>query len=102
ALIFWSSMLDRRRGVAQASLGLFFTSIVSGALGALMAVSQSPWYRGYADLGLTPYGLTPAEDQQLAGVLMWAPGGLVHAAAALMLIAPMLRAKPRGLDAPAR
>lgn len=99
ALIFWSSMLDRRRGVAQAALGLFFTSIVSGALGALMAVSQSPWYRGYAELGMTPYGLSPAEDQQLAGVLMWAPGGMVHAAAALILIAPWLRARPGGVDA---
>ena len=64
-----------------------------------MAVSRSPWYQGYADLGLTPYGLTPAEDQQLAGVLMWVPGGLVHAVAALILIAPALRSKPGGVRA---
>jgi cytochrome c oxidase assembly factor CtaG len=99
ALVFWSSMLDRRRGVGQAVVGLFATSLVSGALGAFMAVSQSPWYQGYADLGLTPYGLTPAEDQQLAGVLMWVPGGLVHAIAALALLAPLLRSRPGGADA---
>jgi cytochrome c oxidase assembly factor CtaG len=99
ALIFWSSMLDRRQGAARAVLGLFATSLISGALGALMAISQSPWYQGYADLGLNPYGLTPAEDQQLAGVLMWAPGGLVHAIAALMLLAPLLRSRPGGIDA---
>jgi cytochrome c oxidase assembly factor CtaG len=100
ALIFWSSMLDRRQGVGRATIGLFATSLVSGALGAFMAVSQSPWYQSYADLGLTPYGLTPAEDQQLAGVLMWVPGGLVHAVAALILISPLLRANPRRADAP--
>jgi putative membrane protein len=102
ALLFWSSMLDRRRHVGQAAIGLFATSLVSGALGAFMAVSQSPWYRGYADIGLNPYGLTPAEDQQLAGVLMWVPGGMVHAIAALILLAPLLRSRPGGIHATQR
>jgi putative membrane protein len=99
ALLFWSSMLDRKRHIGQAAIGLFATSLISGALGAMMAVSQSPWYQGYADLGLNPYGLTPAEDQQLAGVLMWVPGGLVHAIAALVLMAPLLRSRPGGVHA---
>ena len=63
----------------------------SGALGALMAFSNSPWYAGYAASGLDAFGLTPAEDQQLAGVLMWVPGGLVHAGAGLALLARRLR-----------
>lgn len=100
-LMFWSAVLDRRRGVGQAALCLFVTSLVSGALGAFMAVSSSPWYAGYADLGLTPYGLTPAEDQQLAGILMWVPGGMVHAVAALALLAPLLRNRQGGADASA-
>ena len=62
---------------------------MSGALGALMAFSESPWYVGYARLGMAPFGLTPAEDQQLAGLIMWVPGGLVHAVAALALVATM-------------
>jgi cytochrome c oxidase assembly factor CtaG len=33
--------------------------------------------------GLLPGGLTAAEDQQLAGLIMWIPGGLVHFVAAL-------------------
>jgi cytochrome c oxidase assembly factor CtaG len=37
-------------------------------------------------MGMMPFGLTPAEDQQLAGLIMWVPGGLVHAAAALVLL----------------
>jgi putative membrane protein len=84
---------ERRIGV---SIGcLFFTATVSGALGALMAFSSSPWYAGYAASGLTPYGLTPAEDQQLAGLLMWIPGGLVHAVVGLTLFARRL-ASDRG------
>jgi putative membrane protein len=95
ALAFWTGVLDehrlrRRPGVAIACL--FVTALTAGALGALMALSASPWYAAYAALGLTPEGLTPAEDQQLAGLLMWIPGGLVHTAAALLISLRVLRA----------
>ena len=92
ALLFWWAMLcDRgahRLGVAIGCL--FFTAVISGALGALMAFSSSPWYAGYAASGLDAFGLTPAEDQQLAGLLMWVPGGMVHAGAGLALLARRL------------
>lgn len=92
ALLFWWAMLcgrgEHRLGLAIGCL--FFTAIVSGALGALMAFSSSPWYAGYAASGLDAFGLTPAEDQQLAGLLMWVPGGLVHAGAGLALLARRL------------
>lgn len=97
ALLFWSAMLhgrERGAGYGPATLCLFATSVVSGALGAFMALSQSPWYAGCAAIGLAPFGLTPTEDQQLAGLLMWIPGGLVHALAALALIAKTLRSGP--------
>ena len=99
ALLFWWAMLhDRGRGGRMvASLCLFATSMVGGGLGALMALSNSPWYAPYAALGLTPEGLTPAEDQQLAGLIMWIPGGLWHLAAALLFLARALRdAVPSG------
>jgi putative membrane protein len=104
ALLFWTAMLGRRgqrsgqvgaRGVA--ALCLFATSVVSGALGALMAVSESPWYEGYARLGLAPFDLTPLEDQQLAGLLMWVPGGLVHALAALVVVRTLM-VTPRDVE----
>ncbi|GAB6196702.1 PQQ-dependent catabolism-associated beta-propeller protein [Lysobacter xanthus] len=97
ALLFWWAMLHGpRRGRGLVVGCLFFTATASGALGALMAFSESPWYAGYAALGLDAFGLSPAEDQQLAGVLMWVPGGLVHAAAGVALLA-------RGLvDTPGR
>lgn len=104
ALFFWTAMLGRRGGGSSnraargvAALCLFATSIISGALGALMAFAQSPWYPAYARLGMAPFGLTPAEDQQLAGLIMWVPGGLVHAAAALFLVRGLLvEPSPRG------
>jgi putative membrane protein len=89
ALLFWWAMAHGRageRGYGLAALCLFATSLGGGALGALMALSTSPWYAGYAAMGMSPIGLTPAEDQQLAGLLMWVPGGLVHAGAALVLL----------------
>jgi cytochrome c oxidase assembly factor CtaG len=91
ALLFWTAMLDRTTPRGVAALCLFFTSLISGGLGALMAFSQSPWYAGYARLGMSPLGLTPVEDQQAAGLIMWVPGGLVHAAAALLIIRAALR-----------
>ena len=87
SLAFWTAMLDERRtnyGLAAALL--FATSLVEGALGALMALSASPWYSAYAAMGLSGIGLAPATDQQLAGLIMWIPGGLVHGGAALGLI----------------
>jgi putative membrane protein len=90
ALLFWHALLRRpQSGVAVSCL--FVTALLSGALGALMAFSASPWYARYAALGMTPYGLTPAEDQQLAGLLMWIPGGALHAVVALFLLQRILR-----------
>ena len=56
------------------------TSLIGGALGALMSLSSSPWYADYAAMGMTGIGLDPVDDQRLAGLIMWIPGGAVHAA----------------------
>ena len=95
ALLFWWAMAHGRAGRAgygTVALCLFLTTIVGGALGALMAFSGSPWYAPYAALGMTPAGLSPAEDQQLAGLIMWIPGGVFHAAAALWFVYHWLKA----------
>lgn len=91
ALLFWTAMFRRATPRGTAALCLFATSLVTGALGALMAFSASPWYARYVALGLAPFGLSPAEDQQLAGLLMWIPGGMVHAGVALAIVHAMLR-----------
>ena len=57
-----------------------------------MAFSGSPRYARYAAMGVTGIGLDPVTDQHLAGLLMWIPGGLVHAVAALILLYRWLKA----------
>ena len=62
----------------------FATLMHSGLLGALITMAHYPlyaWYRGRTDL----WGLSPLEDQQLAGLLMWVPMGVVYLAACLVL-----------------
>jgi cytochrome c oxidase assembly factor CtaG len=87
SLLFWVAMLNPRRGGYLLSAAcLFLTSLVEGALGALMSLSSSPWYSAYAAMGLSGIGLDPTTDQQLAGLVMWIPGGLVHGTAALVLL----------------
>jgi cytochrome c oxidase assembly factor CtaG len=87
SLLFWTAMLRPRRGGFPLSAAcLFLTSLIEGALGALMALSQSPWYSAYAAMGVSGIGLDPTTDQQLAGLVMWIPGGVVHGAAALWLL----------------
>ena len=98
ALAFWWAMLARRNdpGGNMVSAGcLFITSMIGGGLGALMAISGSPWYSAYAAMGMTPFGLSPAEDQQLAGVIMWVPGGLFHLGAAMVFLGRALTVSPR-------
>jgi putative membrane protein len=96
ALLFWwsinnASSLERRHAVA--GLFLFFTSIHSGLLGALMAFAESPWYSRYVAMGMSGVGgLTPLEDQQIAGLIMWVPGGAVHAVAALIYLSRWFKA----------
>ena len=88
SLIFWWAMLhprERGSGYGVSAACLFATSLIGGALGALMSFSVSPWYAQYAAMGMTGVGLDPVDDQRLAGLIMWIPGGLVHGAAALAL-----------------
>ena len=94
ALVFWWAMLHRA-SEPLAALCLFATSMIGGALGALMALSTSSWYAAYTAMGLTPFGLSPAEDQQFAGLIMWVPGGLFHLGAALLFVGRWLSRRER-------
>ena len=71
----------------------FTMHMIEHELLMLVALSTSPWYRAYAEMGLTPEGLTPAQDQQLAGLIMWVPGGLFHLAVALVFLTRWLSGK---------
>ena len=102
SLLFWTAMLNvRRGGYLLSATCLFLTSLVEGALGALMTFSSSPWYPAYAAMGLSGVGLDPITDQRLAGLLMWIPGGLVHGVAAIALLYRWLKQNGHGRPAAA-
>jgi len=93
ALLFWWALIHGPQGAmgyGAAVLYLFTTSIHSGALGALLTVAESVWYPSYGSLTAS-WGLTPLEDQQLGGLIMWIPAGLVYVIAGLALFAGWLR-----------
>jgi putative membrane protein len=86
-LLFWWVMLARsRQSYGAASLHLFATMTHMGLLGALISVAPKLIYQTRNPEAVA-WGLTPLEDQQLGGLLMWVPVGLVYAAAALALCA---------------
>jgi len=102
SLLFWWAMLHprgRAAGYGVSAACLFATSLIGGALGALMSLSSSPWYADYAAMGMTGIGLDPVDDQRLAGLIMWIPGGAVHAIAAVVLCYKWLRSSEGGGDA---
>ena len=88
AALFWWGIVHGRQGrlgYGAAVVYLFVTAVHSGVLGALLTVSPRVWYAPY--LAHHPAALTPLEDQQLAGLVMWIPAGLAFAAGALFLFA---------------
>jgi cytochrome c oxidase assembly factor CtaG len=94
-LLYWWSVLHRgRRSAAGVSvISLFGTAIQTALLGALLALSHAPWYTAYGNRAAR-WGMTPMEDQQFAGLLMWIPAGFVYLAAALYLFRRWLQPRP--------
>jgi putative membrane protein len=89
AVLLWKLIIGsgekRRLGYAPAVLLVFVTSLQSGALGAILTFAMSelyPIHRG----GAAAWGLTPLEDQQLAGGIMWIPQGMLYLAAMAILL----------------
>jgi putative membrane protein len=90
ALFWWSLIRGRygRLGYGAALLYIFGTAVHSGGLGALLALSPVPWYPLYVDRAA---GLAdPLTDQQIGGLIMWVPSGIVMMLFALALFAAWL------------
>jgi putative membrane protein len=87
ALLFWWALLPRpgRQQTSGSSvMHLFFTSLHTGLLGVLLLMSPKLWYPENG-AGAALWGMTAIEDQQLAGLVMWVPAGLIYGGAALLL-----------------
>jgi putative membrane protein len=93
ALLFWWALFQGRAGrlgAPTAVVYLFTTAVHTSLLGALLTFSSRIWYPVYRSTS-APWGLSPLEDQQLAGLIMWVPAGLGYLAAALAIAASWLR-----------
>jgi putative membrane protein len=89
ALLFWWSLLHGRgpgrgeRARDGLNIGcLFITVLHSGLLGALITLSPRLLYP--AQVHHSPYfGFSTLQDQQLAGLVMWVPMGLIYTGSAM-------------------
>jgi putative membrane protein len=93
ALLFWWALI-RRCDAGAAAGHLVFTMVHTGMLGALLTLSPRVLYPAQTADALN-WGLSPLEDQQLAGLVMWIPVGTVYAGAALVFVTLWLRRSAR-------
>lgn len=88
-LLFWWAVIQpaaHRRREVGVPIALISTAVMEGSvLGALMTFSRTPWYPFYAT-STRGWGLSPLEDQQLAGLIMWIPAGTIYLCVALGLL----------------
>ena len=85
-LLFWWAMLGRPARIYGYGLSvacLFVTLLHTSLLGTLLTLS--PRRAPGRTTGAAAWGLTAIEDQQLAGLIMWIPGGALYTLAALAL-----------------
>jgi cytochrome c oxidase assembly factor CtaG len=92
ALLFWRGIVraSRQRETAAASVAACLLTVVQGGfLGALLTFAGRPLFTADA-AAMQEWGLTPLDDQQLAGVIMWVPMGAVYMIAGLAAGARLL------------
>jgi putative membrane protein len=97
AALFWWGMLYGRYGRAGYGAAVFYvftTTVHTGLLGAILTLATSSFYPGYA-VTAAARGVDPIEDQQLAGLIMWVPAGIVLTVAGVALFAAWIGAADR-------
>ena len=97
AVLFWSALYGVGRSAISygaATFYVFGTAVHCSALGALLTFSTVLWYPAYAGTTMR-WGLTPIEDQQLGGVIMWVPSALVFLVIGLALFTRWLSESDR-------
>jgi putative membrane protein len=92
ALLFWWVVIypHRNADLGLSIIALFTTAVHTAVLGALMTFARTPWYPDYGSGGAV-WHMTPVEDQQLAGLVMWIPASVAYLFAALIIMRRWLR-----------
>lgn len=77
ALWLWHFIISAsRNSPARVMLAALVTAIQMALLGALLTLTPHPLFIPHLTT-TAAFGLTPMEDQQLGGLIMWVPGGLI-------------------------
>lgn len=92
ATLFWDRIF---RSPKPASIAALLAAMVSmGLLGALITLSSMPLYAAHFST-TAAWGMTPIEDQQVGGLIMWAPASTVYLFVALALVRRLARREAR-------
>jgi cytochrome c oxidase assembly factor CtaG len=96
ALLFWWVVFApsgrRRLAYGPALFYVLAAGLQGAALGAILTFAHAAWYP--AQSAAAPWGFTPLEDQQLAGIIMWVPSSFVYLGAASYMVVEWLRTEP--------
>jgi putative membrane protein len=87
AALFWWALVHGphgRVGYGVSVLFVFATALHQSVLGALLTLARAAWYPLAAERARGA-GLDPLGDQQLAGLLMWVPSGVLFSILGLAL-----------------
>lgn len=98
ALLFWWPVIHpaggRRRLGYAAGVVYFLPPMLAGSLiGALLTFAEHPLYATYEQVPRT-WGISVLQDQQLAGLIMWVPGGLVFLVPVFIFLVMLFRESP--------
>lgn len=92
--LFWNGLLSPRpssRVPQGARIFLIFAVAMQGViLSALLTFGDAVWYPSYLE-SAPAWNVDPVDDQRLAGLIMWIPGGILYTTLALRSVAGLLR-----------
>ena len=96
-LMWWTALQPVGRRTVSYGIGiaiLIANAAQHTALGLFLTFSTTPWYPGHAQAAVR-WGLTPLDDQHLAGVVMWIPADIIALVGAGALLLAWLRSSER-------
>lgn len=94
AILLWQGLARAEEAPGAAMLATLATSMQMALFSAFVFFSHAAWHDFHATT-TAPFGMSPLEDQQLAAVLMWAPGALGFLGVTLALFVAFLRSVDR-------